>query len=240
MKLSACITSLRGVLFVGGLAIASVAMLPAADLIVNGTGSLIVRGNATVNGGDLTVKSGGIANLDTPGVLNADTAQVQSGGFLFGCGTLNATLDNDGTVEADCGSAVTFTIAGTVTNDGKFRVLSNTTLNTTGIFTNNGFLSLFNAAPGSLPSNFVDNGNLGLPANARIKTVSIGGSDFTLTIDSASGFIYQAVASTTLQQGSWLEVGTPQVGTGSTLTFLLSGEAVDRANFFRFDILECE
>jgi autotransporter-associated beta strand protein len=158
------------------------------------------------------------ATVDLSGTVTANTVQINAGGTLTGCGTINGNLLNNGTVLADCGAPGGLTISGNVTNNGVMQIVSGTALAVNGMFVNNGLLDLLSGAQ-NLPVNFVNNGSVLLATNIVINSFSQAGGTLSLTIQGFDGHTYQLQRTASLPPANWQNVGPSQDGVGAPLTF---------------------
>jgi hypothetical protein len=156
------------------------------------------------------------ATLDLPGTITASTVQINSGGTLTGCGTINGNLLNNGTVVSDCGA--TLVISGNVTNNGAMQFLNGSGLAVTGTFVNNGLLDLLTGAQ-NLPASFVNNGTVLLATNLVINSFAQSAGTLTLTIQGCNGHTYQLQRTAALNNANWQNVGPSQDGVNAVLTF---------------------
>lgn len=188
-------------------------------------GTLAVSG--VINTTNIVVVSN-TATLDLSGVITAGRVQVNPGGTLTGCGTINGTLLNFGTVMGDCGAPQSLTIAGNVTNHGTMQFVAGTGLQVSGVFVNNGVLDLLTGAQG-LPANFINNGVVIDSSNTRITSASLVGGTIQMTLPGYAGHAYQLQRAASLTMPVWLNVGAAQDGAGDVLTFT---DAVVGGQFF--------
>ncbi|HEU5071390.1 MAG TPA: polysaccharide lyase family protein [Verrucomicrobiae bacterium] len=195
-------------------------------------GTLQVVG--VISNNSLVVVSNG-ATLDLPGVITANTVQINAGGFLTGCGTLNGNLLNDGTVVSDCGAPGRLTIFGNVTNNGTLQCLVGSGLQVSGVFVNNGLLDLLTGAPG-LPVNFINNGVVLDRSNLVVAGLALVGMDLEVRVQSYAGHGYQLQRTASLATPEWQNVGAAQDGDGTVLTFTDAGGATVPQGFYRFAV----
>ena len=201
-------------------------------------------GLTSVGGGTLQV-SGAItttnfiivsntATLALSGTLTASRVQINAGGTLTGCGTINGNLLNNGTVLGDCGAVQNLTVNGNVTNNGAMQFIAGTGLQVNGVFVNNGLLDLMTGAQG-LPVNFINNGTVLDSSNVRVLSFNISGPDVVLTIQGYNGHTYQLQRTDALNPAAWQSVGAAQDGTGDVLTFTDSS-VTGSQNFYRVQV----
>jgi hypothetical protein len=91
------------------------------------------------------------------------------------------------------------------------------TVNASGV---NLYANWFTAAPIVVPS----------------PTLSISGDSFVITVPSILDYRYQLQTTTTLDDGSWSNLGTSAIGTGAPLVFIDSSGLVGSRRFYRFFI----
>jgi autotransporter-associated beta strand protein len=207
------------------------------------SGASIHSGTTSVSGGTLALtgsitnnSSAEIANTATlnlnSGTLTMSTVHIASGGTLTGCGTINASLVNDGTIASGCGSPGKLVVNGNITNNGFMQFTAGTGLQNTGTFTNNGTLDLITGVQ-SLPANFVNNGTVFDSSSVKISQITSVGADIRIFINSVPGHSYQLQRRTSLTTGTWTNVGSPLPGNGSILTLAEVGGASGSQGFYR-------
>ncbi len=179
-----------------------------------GAGTLQVSGSITTTNFVIVSNS---ATLDLPGTITANTVQINPGGTLTGCGSINGNLFNNGTVQSDCGG--TLEISGNVTNNGTMQFLNGTGLAVTGAFVNNGLLDLLTGVQ-NLPVNFINNGTVLLATNVVVSAFIKTNDTVSLVIFGYDGHTYQLQRSATLTPANWQNVGPSQDGAGAPLTFI--------------------
>ncbi|MEK7949834.1 autotransporter-associated beta strand repeat-containing protein [Luteolibacter soli] len=201
------------------------------DTAVN-AGTLSVSGLLSSSTGDLDVASGATLRV-AGGTVIMDQIVIDAGGTLDACGTLVGDLVNNGTMLSSCG--VKLTIHGDVVNHGTFRVTSGTDLELTGSLTNTGLLDLLTADVSSeVLASIVNEGVVLDSSKVKIASASLT-NGFTVTIQSYAGHNYRLQRSASLTAASWSDVGTPQAGNGSVLTFN-DPAAANNAGFYRIFI----
>ena len=178
-----------------------------------GAGTLQVSGSITTTNFIIVSNT---ATLDLPGTITANTVQINSGGTLTGCGTINGNLLNNGTVVADGGA--TLEISGNVTNNGAMQFINGSGLAVTGTFANNGLLDLLTGAQ-TLPVNFINNGTVLLATNVVVTSFTKTSGTILLTIYGYDGHTYQLQRTATLNSANWQNIGPAQDGQGAPLTF---------------------
>jgi autotransporter-associated beta strand protein len=196
-----------------------------------GAGTLALTGAiATTN--SLVVSNA--ATLHLVGALTASLAQIQAGGTLTGCGTLNATLVNDGLVLSDCGAPGVLTLADNVTNNGTMRLVSGTALAASGVFVNNGVLDMMTAGSG-LPPNLVNNGVILDSSNLPAQAIFMAGSVVSIRAQSYTGHQYLLQRATSLTAPRWVDVGSAQAGNGAVIEFT-DPDATAGVRFYRIQV----
>ena len=195
-----------------------------------GAGTLQITGS--INSANQVIVSN-IATLDLAGTITANAVQINAGGTLTACGIINGNLLNNGTVFSSCGLGHSLTINGNVTNNGTMQILSGTALAVSGTFVNNGLLDLLAGAQ-NLPANFINYGTVLLATDLVINSFTQSVGTFSVTIHGYTGHTYRLQSSATLNNATWHNVGPPQDGTGSILTFTDSGQSMNPQGFYRF------
>ncbi|HEX8297309.1 MAG TPA: autotransporter-associated beta strand repeat-containing protein [Chthoniobacteraceae bacterium] len=180
------------------------------------------------------------ANLELQGAsVTADAVNIALGATLTGTGTLDADLNNDGTVTASAGG--TLTVKGAVVNNGTLRISNGTTLAATGSFVNNGVLDLLTAGPG-LPANFENNGIVIDSTSLRTVSATKTGATVVVKVQGHSGHTYQLQRADSLRSQSWVNIGPAQVGTtrsdgsGTELSFSDVGGAIGDQRFYKVQV----
>jgi autotransporter-associated beta strand protein len=172
------------------------------------------------------------ATLDLTGTLTTDTVHIHTNAFLTGCGTIHATLVNDGIITLTCGDTVT--LSGTVTNNGTLRCLYGTALDATNVFVNNGTLDLINGAT-NLPARFINHGLLLTSGDQKISGMNAS-QDIVIHMPSAPGHAYQLLMSDSLTPPVWSNAAPVQAGTGGNLSFRVPVETNHSQRFYRVSI----
>lgn len=180
----------------GSIAIGSGAKLDASAL--GGAGFFLASGRTLINNGAIL------------GVLAVS-------GTFAGNGALGGLTVNSGAVVAR--SSGTLAIAGNITNNGTMRFTGGAVLDAggAGSFVNNGLLDLITAGPGTtLPANFTNgvNGVVLTAGTVRITSTSKSGSNVSVTIDGYAAHTYQLQRSSSLASSTFVNIGSPQSGTG--------------------------
>jgi hypothetical protein len=127
----------------------------------------------------------------------------------------------------------TLTVAGPITNNGTIRLYGTPALSSTGSFTNNGVLDLINSPP-TLPANFVNNGTVLDSSGVKVESVSVSGTNVTVTVQSHTGHTYQLQKCDSFISGVWQDVGAARSGVnGTVLTFTEARPPGDTTGFYR-------
>jgi T5SS/PEP-CTERM-associated repeat protein len=150
-------------------------------IVVANSGTLVIRrtNNAwnnpaarfPTNSGTILMQGGTLRGENTNTVNGANGVASRyvngSSGLIHGCGTFEnfATVQNNGTILADCGGALNF--GGTVTNNGTMTAVNGTFINFIGPLVNNGTIIATN---GGLQffSTIINNGTVLSPTNIWI------------------------------------------------------------------------
>ena len=206
------------------------------------TGSDTATGNLTVAAGTLhlfgalnttgfvEVKSGAALDLSGPST-QFGTLQLDAGSALTGnAATLTGNVVNNSTITNSSGGA--FNVNGNLTNDGVLRLLNGTTFGVSGQFTNNGILDIITGAQ-SLPHNFVNHGVVLNASVVQTADYSFTGSVMQLSIQSYLGHNYQLQRTNTLSPPAWVNLGSPQSGTGGILNFSDSSGLTGYQGYYR-------
>ncbi len=196
-----------------------------------GEGSLALAGTITTTN---SVVVSNAATLHLSGTLTASVLEIQAGGTLTGCGTLNAVLVNNGLVLSDCGAPGVLTLTGNVTNNGTMRLVSGTALASTNLFVNNGVLDMMTAGSG-LPPNLVNNGVILDSGSLPAQVIFMAGSAVKIRVQSYTGHQYQLQRASSLTTPSWVDVGLAQAGNGAVLEFTDPDSAAG-TRFYRIQV----
>jgi hypothetical protein len=159
---------------------------------------------------------GGAGTLDT---LNTSTGARTAGPSMFGAPATNSGVMN----------AMAFNAAGTLYAVNSDQASISTVNYLVRINPDTGIVT--QVGPNPLPPN-IDALAFDPGTSKQFKIISKVGSTATLTIDSLTGYTYQLQRSDTLLPGTFTNIGSPQNGTGITLTFTDS-TATDPAAFYR-------
>jgi autotransporter-associated beta strand protein len=203
-----------------------------------GGDTAVTAGNLTVSGSlnsptsNLDVSSGATLRL-AGGTITMDQIVIDTGATLDSCGTIIGDLINNGTVTSSCGAKLT--IHGDVVNNGTFRVTNGTDFELTGSFTNTGLLDLLTADVSPQVLNAIVNEGVVLDSSKVSLESAQLTNGFTVTIQSYAGHNYRLQRSTTLTSPTWTDIGAPQAGNGSILTFN-DPAAAGNAAFYRITV----
>ena len=206
---------------------------PDTGLIKTGNGVMVLSGSdnyksaTTVSGGTLGIIGGSLSTTGVTvsgsaalalaaGAITTGTVQIAAGGFLYGYGTINGALVNQGTVTVDGA----LTLNGNFQNNGYMMVTGSgslvVNLPNNGAFVNNGILDIMDSPQTVLPAGYVNNGTILNSSLVTVQQVAEAANSFSVTIQSYTNHTYQLQRSTNL--GTWQNVGVAQSGTtGSTL-----------------------
>jgi autotransporter-associated beta strand protein len=212
------------------------------------TGTCSWNGNTTVEQGILRIAG----SLTSPqaievqpgaslsilgGSISADAINVAAGATLTGHGTLNADLNNSGTVTVGTGG--TFMVTGDVVNEGVMRFTNGSQLSASlGGFVNDGVLDLMTGS-GSLPANLINNGIVIDSSSVKAVDAQKTATGFSVTIASYAGHNYQLQSASSFSSPtSWTNVGSPQAGVSNsdgsaTMLTLTDNAAVGSKLFYR-------
>jgi autotransporter-associated beta strand protein len=179
--------------------------------------------NITLSG---TLSGAGGLTQTGAGTLTLSGDNTYSGATDILSGVLQLTGSLSTTSSLTIANGATFylaggllSVSGGITNNGTFKISGAPSLAETGSFINNGVLDLING-PQSLPANFVNNGTV-LNSNAvQVQQLGMSGSNFALSILGIAHHTYQLQRASSLAAPiTWANVGTPQSGAGTLLTF---------------------
>jgi hypothetical protein len=176
------------------------------------------------------------ATLDlTAATIVAETVRIESGGRVWGCGTFEAALTNDGEMMLGCSGG--FQFAGPVTNNGHITIRARVGFMPSGPFINNGMLDLTTSGEVSLPATFVNNGRIIYPGEVKFRSVEKRGSSFKIVIESLDGHGYQLQRSLSPEGSGWsyVNAGSLQGRTGTDI--ILEDRASDgETAFYRVEV----
>jgi autotransporter-associated beta strand protein len=196
------------------------------------SGTLAVSGNLS---GTESVTVGSGATLINTGVIETPDVTILSGGTLGGIGTIRGNVTVSG--EVLVAGPGTWRVEGNVINTGTIRLTGGARLEVTGTLTNQGLLDLI-MADQTFVGTIIDTGTvLDLSAMKAAPSISITASGVEVDTQTFLGHTFQLQKSTTLQGGSWTNVGAPQPGTGGRVVFIdPAGAALDK-QFYRVIIV---
>ncbi len=126
-------------------------------------------------------------------------------------------------------------VAGSITNNGTFKISGSPTLALTGNFINNGVLDLINSQS-TLPPNFVNNGTVLDSSDVSVQQAAISGSNFSVSIQSYFEHTYQLQRADSLTAPIWTNIGAAQEGNDSILNFTDTGGAAGPKRFYRVQV----
>ncbi len=169
------------------------------------------------------------------GVHSFNSLEIRNAAMLSGCGTVTGSvlIDAGGTVLSDCG---TLTFTGIVTNNGTLRAINGSVLETYSNLVNNGTIDIINGGITNFHGTFINHGTILDASSVKISQALASGQDFDVEIPSVMGHTYQLQFTPSLAPTNWTNTGSPQPGSGSTLTFTdPSGLTNFPARFYRID-----
>jgi autotransporter-associated beta strand protein len=189
------------------------------DLLLQ-AGSVLVSGSIN-SGGSFEAQSATTLQLSA-GTITTSAVQIDAGATMTGCGTINGSLSNQGTVLINCSNGLT--VHGNVENNGTMRLIDGSALSVSGQFTNTGLLDLMTGAQ-SLPANFINTGIVLDSSLVRVQTAVLSAGGFTVTILGYAGHGYQLQSTPSLAAPAWQAIGSVQSVANSqskplTLTFV--------------------
>ncbi len=196
------------------------------------SGTLVVGGN--LSGTELvTIASG--ATLTNSGIIESPEVTVLAGGTLAGAGTIRGNLTVSGEVLVV--GPGTWRVEGNVTNTGTIRLTGGARLEVTGTLANQGLLDLIMADQTFLGT-ITGTGTILTLGDMRVAPlIAVTANGVEVDTQTFVGHTFQLQKSTTLQGGSWTNVGTPQPGTGGRVVFIdPAGAALDK-QFYRVIIV---
>ncbi len=187
-----------------------------------GTGTVsVTTGGTLLNfgliGGNVTVSSGGtVSGTGTFG----GTVTVGSGGTFRATGPISGalTINSGGLLTISGGSA---NASGNVINNGTVRLAHGAVLavGNGATLTNNGLLDVITGGV-TAPAGLSNNGTILDSSVITVKSVNLNNGSVTVTINGYTGHTYQLQRSSSLANGSFINLGSFQNGaTGGTLTF---------------------
>ena len=213
----------------------------ANGMVAFGSGELESAGTFVTNGQQFVVGNGALeANFHLLGGVHsfANGLRISNAATLTGCGTVTSsvTIDSGGSVFTDCG---TLTFTDTVTNNYAIAVDGvGSVLEFYGTVVNNAGILLYNGGTTDFHGSFINNGIVSNAGPVIVSSVSRLGDDMVIQAPSTHGFRYELQFTTSVVSPVWTNSGTPQSGTGSTLTFTDPGGATNIPNrFYQVDVI---
>jgi autotransporter-associated beta strand protein len=193
--------------------------------------------NITLNGA-LSV-AGGLTQTGA-GTLTLGGADTITGAASVTNGIMKLTGSLSGATSLSVSSGAVFhlaggslSVSGGITNNGIFKLSGTPALAQTGSFINNGVLDMIDG-PQTLPASFTNNGTVLTSSSVQPQSVTMTGSNFTLTIHGYAQHTYQLQSTASLVAPvTWTNVGAPQIGAGSPLTFTDTGGAGGTQGFYQ-------
>jgi autotransporter-associated beta strand protein len=183
-----------------------------ATRVVSGT----LRNTGTL-AGTSSVLVGPGATLVNTGLIVSPQTTVADGGTLSGTGTFQGNLTLAGTALVT--GPGTFRVEGDLLNTGTLRLTGGARLEVTGTLANQGILDLLLADP-ALPVGIVNTGTVLTADSMRVAPVlTLDANGAHLDAQTFVGHRFQLQRSTTLQPGSWTDIGNPVPGTGARMIF---------------------
>jgi autotransporter-associated beta strand protein len=224
---------------------------PDTGLIKTGNGVMILSGSnnysspTTVSGGTLGIIGGSLSTTGVTvsgsatltlatGAITTGTVQIAAGGFLYGYGTINGALVNQGTVTVDGA----LTLNGNFQNNGYMMVTGSgslvVNLPNNGTFVNNGTLDIMDSPQTVLPAGYVNNGTILNSSLVTVQQVAETANSFSVTIQSYTNHTYQLQRSADL--GTWQNVGAAQSGTTGSALVLTDTNATAGSMFYQVGV----
>ncbi|MGA2137433.1 MAG: hypothetical protein ABSH14_01080 [Verrucomicrobiia bacterium] len=162
----------------------------------------------------------------------ADGLRIRNNSVLSGCGTITGSVlvDAGGTVLADCGGTLTFTDI--VTNNGSWKAVNGSVLESYGPVVNNGLMNVLDGHTNFL-AGFVNNGVV-LDSNSlpRIVSVSLVGPDVGISFTTVSNFTHVVEFTGDLVSQGWAPLFS-FTGSGGLTNVTDPGVAVLTQRFYR-------
>lgn len=199
-------------------------LVQAGTLVISGTNS------ATAS---VEVVSNATLQL-TSGVLQGGRVLVDAGGQMTGSGTVAVPFVNNGTVLVTNG---TMQFSGPVTNNGVMRFIGGAAvIATNGPFVNKGVLDLLTGQK-TLPLNLINSGTLLTGSQVSLRPPVWTGSNLQVSLLGYAGHSFQLQSARSLGTSTtWTNVGNPQVGGGTTLTFTDAPPFSAASMFYRVSV----
>ena len=162
----------------------------------------------------------------------ANGLRIRNNGTLSGCGTITGSVlvDAGGTVLADCGGTLTFTDI--VTNNGSWKAVNGTVLESYGPVVNNGLINVLDGHTNFL-GGFVNNGVV-LDSNSlpRIVSVHLVAPDVRITFTTVSNLTHVVEFTSNLVSQGWAPLFS-FTGSGGMTNVTDLGVAVLPQRFYR-------
>jgi hypothetical protein len=162
----------------------------------------------------------------------ANGLRIRNNGVLSGCGTITGSVlvDAGGTVLADCGGTLTFTDI--VTNNGSWKAVNGTMLESYGPVVNNGLINVLDGHTNFL-AGFVNNGVV-LDSNSlpRIVSISLVAPDVRINFTTVSNFTHVVEFTGDLVSQGWAPLFS-FTGSGGMTNVTDPGAAVLSQRFYR-------
>jgi T5SS/PEP-CTERM-associated repeat protein len=216
-------------------------------VVTNGTNNVVNFSSGVFNTKSTTVSNShtfvvgdslGAATYHLLGGIHsfANTLRIRNNATLSGCGTINGNVlvDLGGTVLADCGGTLTFT--GTVTNNGSWKAINGTVLESSGPVVNNGLINVIDGHTSFL-GGFINNGVVLTADNLpRILSVSRIGPDIRLNFTTVSTLTHIVEFTTNLVSQSWTPLFT-FTASGTVTSLTDSGATALPQRFYRVHLV---
>lgn len=203
-----------------------------AGMVLKASGTLL--GSGTIQG-PVILNGYGFAHADQSLVFTG--AVTLNGSLLPGTGAnlvFMGNFVNNGVVQIPPGVTVSF--GGDVINNGVIRCTDGAALMVSGILQNNGTLDILTGSQ-TLPAGIIDNGWIIGADEVAVHSTAIENGGIRVSIDSYSGHVYQLQRSSTLADGSWIDVGEGRDGvTGVRLDFEHPLDSPTGRDFFRIRV----
>ena len=173
-------------------------------------------------------------------IISGPCAYTGATSVLDGILEITGTLSGTSSLTVGSGAVFylaggTLSVAGSITNNGIFKLSGTASLALTGSFINNGVLDLIDG-PSTLPPRFVNNGVVLYASSVTVQQVSISGTNVNLAIQSYLTHTYQLQRTNSLTNPAWTNIGSAQTGNGSILNFTDPGGVSGAQGFYRFQV----
>ena len=208
-----------------------------AGLVVSG-GEMQVAGGFLVTSGQVgRVQSGAQMKLEDGSTIRAALLHIQNNGVVRGCGTIEAAVQNEGDLVADCGTGTSLVLIGGVTNQAAVRVRAGTALETgSHPFVNEGLLDTMTAA-GALPSGLTGGGAVYTTQSAPPLEIEVNNATASFSFLALALHQYELQQASVLQPADWVSIGGPLTGLDQVLQVPHSIGATTNRTYFRYRIL---